>query len=98
MHPFFKFLKQVQVGDTIEGSAIIHDQPKQHRVTKVVATAEEVNKGSIVYNLSYEKDYVELPLKITLRKFNVSEYGNYFNILYNNEPVSMFFVVRKYFY
>lgn len=95
MHSFFKLQKQAVEGEKWLGMAMVHDQPKQHRVSACTATVATIDKGSLKLTLEYVRPQKEFPSEILIRKANVSEYGNDFRILWSEEDTLILFSVTK---
>lgn len=95
MHPFYKLQKQIVEGEVLHGAAIYHIQPKDHKTSECTATVIVRDKNSLKLRLKYEKHEDKFPYEIMIRKANVSEYGNEFRILYDEDNALVLFVVGK---
>lgn len=98
MHSFFKLLKETQEGDQWLGCAMIHDQPKQHRVSSCTGTVIAKEKGSIKLKLDYDPFQEDYPTEIIIRKFNVGEYGNDFRVMFSEGDFLTLFSIQKLYY
>lgn len=95
MHSFHKLQKQAVEGEKWLGMAMVHDQPKSHRVSACTATVDTKEKNSIKLTLEYVRPQEEFPPEILIRKANVSEYGNDFRILWSEKDTLILFSVTK---
>lgn len=98
MHAFFKLQKEAKEGDTWLGCAMIHDQPKQHRVASCKGIVETIDKGSFKLKLEYEPFQEDYPTEILIRKANVGEYGNEFRVIYSEGEFLTLFSIQKLYY